>query len=200
MSPVCPLQDVPLYLRPPELPHPVLVPPHPLGAPPSPCLQGVPSWLPQRIQMFPICPPRDNPCPHPPRSPDIPSRTRLSPPGCRATLGPPPERVRQLCPLVFPSLRVLISLSPTSPCPQAPVCPSLLLPTPPCPQTLPEWPRSSPLSRRCCCPGRSAAAEVPEGRMAGRAGGVPNHPPQQAGGAELGRRGPKASVGHQGQE
>lgn len=97
------------------------------------CSQGVPSLARRCTWMFPSCTPWDNPCSHPPCSQGIPSRTSVSPSGCSATLGPPPERVHQLCPLVFPSLRALISLS-SSPALHGPLSPVPCVSIPPPPQ------------------------------------------------------------------
>lgn len=92
MSPVCPLQDTALYLRPPELPHAAV----------SPSWSPLPAracWLspPGHTWMFPSFAPWDNPW--------------TSHPGHECPfLGPPPEHVHQLCPLVLPPLCVPISL------------------------------------------------------------------------------------------
>lgn len=121
--------------------------PHSRSTPPSPACwvsppghTSVPGCSPAYILTQSLYPPS---C-----SLGIPSKTQVSSSGCSATLGPSPEHVHQLCPLVFPPLRVLISLSllfpspprPLSPGPRAPSPPGMAAILSPVPQVLPRRP------------------------------------------------------------
>lgn len=142
MSPVCPLQDTALYLRPPELPHAAV----------SPSWSPLPAracWLspPGHTWMFPSCAPWDNPW--------------TSHPGHECPfLGPPPEHVHQLCPLVLPPLCVPISLSlhvPLSPGP----CVSVPPPPPQVPVPEPSPGGRDPVPVPCPAGPASQAGALP---------------------------------------
>ncbi|XP_017600242.1 PREDICTED: disintegrin and metalloproteinase domain-containing protein 11 [Corvus brachyrhynchos] len=170
MSPVCPFQDMPLYLRPPELPHPDVFscwsPPSP-GHPSQPVLAecpllGTPAHLdvPQLSTLGqPLYPPSM-----------FPSRTWVSPSGCSATLGSTPSVFTNSVPSCS-HLPVPPRPHPsTSPCPQGPCVSIPSPPQPPEPPALPGWPRPCPLpagpaAQAGALPRRLPRATWQEGRV-----------------------------------
>lgn len=225
LSPGRPLRDALLCPDLPPLPLGAMAflgPPRPLGAPlwdaslyQPPVCPGCP------LQDMPLCPrppelPRSDVSPYwSPTSPRHPSARAcwVSPPGRTTVPGRPPpyHPPSTLGHVPIPTLHVPWVFPPGHGCPLGDAVPHLGHPrahpyphpsSSPAPVSpaVPGPPQPAPLAHRSRRAGRLAAAEAPPGWMAGRAGRFPNHPPQQAGGAQLGRRSPEASAGHQGQE